>query len=292
MAPLPIHRVRPRTLNTASLGIGATSWQGRAGCTGELRDTFPVNRARALTLGAVGLLGSGAIGAGGRHARREWRRRLAVIDRQVAGHAAHWVDRELPDGAFHYVVLGDSAAQGVGVGDPRLGYVGHIARRLERHLGRPVHVTNLSVSGARIADVVEGQLPLLGAHRADLITAAIGGNDVVVARLNLQALRDDLETLCATLPPGTVVAEVPYFGYPFLQRRVRLINAEIHAAARRHGHHVAPLHAATRARWPQHIIGDLAEDLFHPGIRGYRVWAAAIWSAIETGGRIPPRRRG
>lgn len=251
-----------------------------------------MKRARVLTLAAVGAAGSAVVGAGARQARREWRRRLAVIDRQVAGHAAHWANRELPDGAFHYVVLGDSAAQGVGVGDPSLGYVGHIARRLERHLGRPVHVTNLSVSGARTADVVEGQLPLLGGNHGDLVTAAIGGNDVIVARLNLAALRDDLETLCAALPPGSVVAEVPYFGYPVLQRRVRRINAEIHAAADRHGHFVAPLHAATRARWPRHIVGDLAEDLFHPGIRGYRVWAAAIWSAIEDSGRIPPRRRG
>lgn len=105
---------------------------------------------------------------------------LGRLHRTVAADAAYWAQPRGEAGALLYVARGDSAAQGIGASRPERGYVGLVAQRLRDTTGRPVQVVNLSRSGARIADVLERQLPELAAlgRTPDLLTVAIGGNDV------------------------------------------------------------------------------------------------------------------
>lgn len=70
---------------------------------------------------------------------------------------------------------------------------------------------NLSRSGARIGDVLDRQLPALEAlgREPDLLTVAIGGNDV--RAYDRETFAAQAERLAAALPPGASLADAPYF---------------------------------------------------------------------------------
>ncbi len=106
-----------------------------------------------------------------------------------------------------WVVLGDSAAQGVGASSHLSGYVGLVLTRLRAADGRPWRVVNLSRSGARTREVVDVQWPAAAGLDADLVTAVVGGNDAL--RTREPEWRQAAEDLCAALPPGAVVATCP-----------------------------------------------------------------------------------
>jgi hypothetical protein len=139
-------------------------------------------------------------------------RRLPVFRRslaQVEDYAGRWEQHNAVSrtGAGPlWVVLGDSAAQGVGASSHLAGYVGVVRDRLEARDGRPWRVLNLSRSGARTREVVDVQWPAAAGLGADLLTAVVGGNDAL--RTREARWRQDVEDLCAALPPGAVVATV------------------------------------------------------------------------------------
>src|SRR5215207_8805672 len=79
-----------------------------------------------------------------------------------------------------WVAVGDSTAQGIGASAPDRGYVGQLRDRLRHEEERPWRVVNLSVTGARIADVVHEQVPRIDdAGAPELVTCAAGANDVI-----------------------------------------------------------------------------------------------------------------
>ncbi|HEX5797987.1 MAG TPA: hypothetical protein VFX79_01410 [Candidatus Saccharimonadales bacterium] len=89
--------------------------------------------------------------------------RLGELYTQLARYQKYWTSSNLEDINKHdfvYVALGDSAAQGIGASTPLKGYVGLIAEELQKGREKDVKVINLSKSGAKIADVLQAQLPL------------------------------------------------------------------------------------------------------------------------------------
>ena len=69
---------------------------------------------------------------------------------------AYWRARAaevVPEGALRIVALGDSAMQAIGADRPEEGIAGRIASYLEQCGGRPVQLTNVSQSGATVAQV-------------------------------------------------------------------------------------------------------------------------------------------
>src|SRR5687767_9002841 len=75
-----------------------------------------------------------------------------------------------------YVVLGDSTAAGQGA-DYESGIAAVTARHLaERH---PIEMTNLGVSGAKLRDVADGQLPAAERLKPDLVLLSASANDVI-----------------------------------------------------------------------------------------------------------------
>ena len=209
---------------------------------------------------------------------------LRQVHAQVARYAADW---EAANGVALggvgplWVVLGDSTAQGIGAPSWDEGYVGQLLRALNEGAARPWRVVNLSRSGARAADVVDRQLPALEAlgRSADLVTCAIGANDVV-RRTPGPVLEAHLRAIMARLPERAIIATVPQgLNGDRTEAANRLIRAEAPSA----GLVVADVWAHTGPPWH----GKLAADGFHPGALGYADWAAAFAEVLDRA--LPPR---
>ncbi|MGI2748586.1 SGNH/GDSL hydrolase family protein [Bacillus cytotoxicus] len=105
------------------------------------------------------------------------------------------------DGTLQVVSLGDSLTRGVGDKEG-IGYVGRMKEDLEKGDKTKVALTNLAVSGAKMADLLQ-QIESSGARysikRADLIILTIGGNDLFpgwesLGKIDLETYRPDTET--------------------------------------------------------------------------------------------------
>ena len=201
--------------------------------------------------------------------RRVFRRSFDHVDRYAAAWSGH-NERALSAQGPLWVVLGDSAAQGVGASAHDRGYVGVVLERLRAADGRPWRVVNLSVSGARTRDVVDRQWPAAQELPAELLTALVGGNDAL--RSQEPAWRRDVADLCAALPAGAVVSTT---ARGVFERKTRRVNALVRSCAAEHGLRVADLWAHTGPPYR-----GLNFDGFHPNDRGYLQWADALSEAL------------
>ena len=195
--------------------------------------------------------------------RRLFRRSFQQVEDYSAAWEAH--NAGLPADGPLWVVLGDSAAQGVGASSHLSGYVGVVLSRL----GPSWRVLNLSRSGARTREVVDVQLPLV--PPCDLLTAVVGGNDAL--RTPEQQWTRDARDLCAALPAQAVVATV---ARGVFERKTSRVNAVLREQAASHDLRVADLWAHTGPPYR-----GLYADGFHPNDRGYLQWADALWEAIS-----------
>ena len=201
---------------------------------------------------------------------------------QVVSHAETWAQRNAallasPGTGPLWVVLGDSAAQGVGVADADAGYVGRVRRLLEARDGQPWQVLNLSRSGAVLADVLDDQLPRLRDQPPpDLVTAAVGGNDL--RRTPLARLLARLPELVDGLPEGAAVATLPR---GLREARARQANALLVPLARARGLRVVDLWSVTGPPYR----GKYADGL-HPGPAGVTDWVRAFAAALD----LPPEQ--
>ena len=214
-----------------------------------------------------------------------WGIKLGRLALSAGSNADYWSQPRGETGGLLYVALGDSAAQGMGASEPAKGYVGLLAQRLRDSTGRPVQVVNLSRSGARIADVVETQLPALAAlgREPDVLTVAIGGNDV--RAYDRDTFAAEVDRLTASLPAGAYVADAPYFMHGRWERDAQQAADMLTARAVERGLRPVPLHEALRDQGPQAMLTQFAADWFHPNDRGHRVWADAFWAVIAADGR-------
>lgn len=202
--------------------------------------------------------------------RRVFRRSFA----QVEAYAPLWeqANAAARTGAGPlWVVLGDSAAQGVGASAHDKAYVGIVLDRL-RATGEPWRVVNLSRSGARTREVVDVQWPAARGLGADLLTALVGGNDAL--RTPEHAWRRDVEDLCDALPAGAVVSTT---ARGVFERKTARVNAVVRQRAAERDLRVADLWAHTGPPYR-----GLYADGFHPNDRGYVQWADALWQALQT----------
>jgi lysophospholipase L1-like esterase len=138
-----------------------------------------------------------------------WGLRLWRLRHSVGQYRSYWSVAQGEIGGILYVALGDSTAQGIGASAPERGYVGLIAQRLRSATGRPVQVLNVSRSGARVHDVVVEQLPRVAGLAPDLVTVAVGANDL--KHYDPDGFRADVDALIASLGATTVVGDVPWF---------------------------------------------------------------------------------
>lgn len=205
---------------------------------------------------------------------------LLMLLADTKQYAHYWKQRAGEPGDFLYLALGNSAAQSIGASRPENGYVGLLAAQIEHQTGHKVRVVNLSVSGAKIQDLIDHQLPLLRQYRPDLISLDIGANDM--QSYEPAGFQRQFAQVLNQLPADkTVVATIPFFGgrnHPGGGRAL-VANEHISKLTAGKGFAVAdiysPLKAAGHSSW------IYAPDFFHPNDKGYRIWYDAFWKAVE-----------
>jgi len=192
--------------------------------------------------------------------------------------------------SVHYVALGDSTAVGVGASRGG-GYPDRLASAL-RADGLSVGLTNLGQSGARIRDVITGQVKRAVAAQPTLVTLGIGTNDVWRGT-PVDEFQDDLDRIARRLkqtgaplvavnlvdlalaPVARLVPAALYEG------RIEPFNAAIAEVSRLHGMHVVDLFSASKAMIPRspHFFSS---DGFHPSDEGYAQWAELMLPLMRS----------
>ena len=206
----------------------------------------------------------------------------AVVD-QIDPYAEYWDarnDEARASGEPVWFVLGDSTAQGIGAPSPERGWVGQLGEAVDASqmfAGAPIPIINLSVSGARTADLIEVQLPRYEALVAELgtpllTTVMIGANDVFRSP-NVARLRRNLSEIAERLPAGAVLGALPQAGASMI---ARLGNDRLVSLADQHRLVVARINRRSDIPYRQRI----GQDRFHPSELGYRIWAEGFAEAL------------
>lgn len=239
-------------------------------------------RTAAVAAGAVAA--TAGIGAAALVNYRKFRHRIAenaaILNQTLPINSKWWRDHSKKKGELLYVAIGDSAAQGIGASAPHRGYVGILADHIRALTGRTLRVINLSVSGATVGLAVRDQLPRFLTLKPDVVTVAIGANDI--ARWDPVTFESGIRELFAALPGHAVVADLPCFHFPHNERKVAVANQLLREVAAEHGLTVVPLHAITKRQGFRSVATQFANDLFHPNDRGYRIWADAFLPALSA----------
>ena len=232
----------------------------------------------------------------------------------LPGHPGFYVNHVVPPLSvedrgrprLRLVVLGDSTTAGVGVDRAEDSLPYQLAQRLAEHHRRPVHVVSYGWAGARIADLVDDQLPRARRPlrtgetepflaRADLVALVIGSNDAThqtPPRRFRRSLRAALDEVRTVVPNAHVVlAGIPAFRgalraiEPLIfiaDQFARLLRRVGHSEARRAGVAYADL-AAEVPRRIEPGTAFLSRDQFHPSRIGYGIWADVIFEALVNG---------
>ena len=207
-----------------------------------------------------------------------------------------WIGSGSP---LRYLILGDSTAAGVG-GDYEKGIAVGTAEGLARD-GRRVELVNLSVSGARIHDVLTKQLPK-AQGKFDLVLLDVGANDVIRLTPSSRFERDFEETvkqiLTAHCSARVVVTGSPDMGAPpriprllrpLAAFRTRRINVIANRMADRYDLTFAPIAAATGPLFRKdRSLFDA--DRFHPNDAGYATWIPVLNTALRKALEEPASR--
>lgn len=190
-----------------------------------------------------------------------------------------------------FVVLGDSTAAGVGAGDAASSYPVLLAERLAGR-GRRVRLVGLGVSGARVRDVLDSQLPRALTAHPDLVLVGVGANDTThLTRLG--SVRRDMAAILDRL--GRTGATVVVAGVPDMRVRAfmeplrslcgwrgRRVADAMREVARARGVAVVDLAGETGPYFQSHPDRHYSSDGFHPGPAGYARWADAIYPVLES----------
>jgi lysophospholipase L1-like esterase len=228
----------------------------------------------------------------------------------LPGHPGFYVNHVVRprDGAreasrLRLVVLGDSTTAGVGVERAEDSLPYQLALRLANHHLRDVHVVSYGWAGARVADVLGGQLPRslepLRATEtqpflpgADVIAVVIGANDAT-HNTPPGRFRAELRALLAAARSSNPTAQVVLAGIPAFRGALRAVEPLIFLAdqyarllrpiGRAEAQRLGVAYADLAREVPKRIdpaTPFLSEDRFHPSAAGYAIWADVIFEAL------------
>lgn len=197
-------------------------------------------------------------------------RGVREVQAQVEPYAQAWEQHNRTavqsDGPL-WVVLGDSMAQGIGASAYDRGWPGQLAGHLPDH-----RLVNLSVSGGRLSDLLERQIPAMESlGTPDLVTVVIGSNDLIGPRLRA-GVPGALSEVLRRLPSGSVVGTQPGGRSGALE-----FNRLVDEAVGERGHVVAEFRDPRMRSWS----GKLSADHFHPNDRGYAAMADIVAEAVS-----------
>jgi lysophospholipase L1-like esterase len=195
-----------------------------------------------------------------------------------------------PEGKpLHFVVLGDSTAAGLGASSPDNAYASVLSRRLADD-GWLVELDAFGLSGARIKDVLDDQVPRALAAEPDLVFVGIGANDVTHLT-SLSDIERDFGAVVDRLSRSGAALAVA--GPPDMRAdawleplrslagwRGRQVASTMRAVAEDRGVPVVPLAELAGPYFASNPEDAYGGDEFHPGDGGYRAWADAIYPAL------------
>jgi lysophospholipase L1-like esterase len=191
-----------------------------------------------------------------------------------------------------FAALGDSFTEGMSDLLPDGSYRGWadlLAARLAalpRPAGEDFRYANLAVRGKLIAQIVDDQVDLAAAMRADLVTLVGGLNDVLRPGCDVEAVCARLEEAVGRLAPSCerlVLMRSPARRGPVATRvlpRMEQLYGFIDGLAARHGAVVVDLYGAE-------VLGDprmWGDDRLHLTAEGHERVAEAVWQALG----LPP----
>lgn len=199
-----------------------------------------------------------------------------------------------------YIALGASDSVGVGAANPaRDGWVPQLHRRLPPG----TRLVNLGVSGFKLSEALDQELPVALDTQPDLVTVWLAVNDFN-ARVNLTQYERDLDRLLTALverrPQRILMGNVPalervpvYNGTGIAPNRIEgevaRWNEVIARQAQKHGVILVDLHS----QWTELEAHPdyISADGFHPSAAGYQAIADLFYQALQqSGGLSEPRQ--
>jgi lysophospholipase L1-like esterase len=190
-----------------------------------------------------------------------------------------------------FVVLGDSAASGVGDSDDLGNYFGW-GHHLAQAFIEPVTYLNFARPGAQSREVLELQLPNISELKPDLVAVIVGGNDLLrngfsprAFEKNLNATLESIEEMGAIsmlleLHDPTSIVPMPRLLQRICQRRVNEVNRITHKMAKRFGSVILETRTLpgiyTREKW--HV------DRMHPSRNGHQFIADSFAHLLRNRG--------
>jgi lysophospholipase L1-like esterase len=200
-----------------------------------------------------------------------------------------------PGNGPRVVWLGDSTGAGEGASSA----AGTVASQVQDGLGVPdASLAVAAVSGARAADVLAHQVPLVAGLHPGLVLITVGANDTIHFT-GRGDFRHAYEELVRALPPGVpvVLLGVPDMGAiaRFAQplralagRRGRHLDAEVRRVAADTGAVYVDIAGPTGPAFRRDPGRYFSADEFHPSDAGYGLWADAVLKVLRREGL--PRR--
>jgi lysophospholipase L1-like esterase len=189
---------------------------------------------------------------------------------------------------LRFVALGDSYTIGTATRSPRDRWPNRLVARLGGDPPVLELVANLAVNGYTSRDVIERELPALGAARPDVVSLLIGVNDVVQGvtpptyRANVVAILDELTArlpneriFTIATPDYTVTPQGTAYGDPVRQSAgIRAVNAILRELAVARGISFVDIHdVSLRAATDRSLVAD---DGLHPSAAQYALWVDRI----------------
>lgn len=204
------------------------------------------------------------------------------------------VDALRPGQPLRTVWLGDSTAAGLGATSIDGALPRQVARAVAERRDRPVQVTSLAVSGARLDDVLDEQLPQLTGLEPDVVLISIGSNDVTHLARGATVRRQYGELLDA-LPGGAEVValgipdfgSVPRFAQPLRAAagaRAEQLDDVVADVARDRGAAYVDIAGETGPAFRDDPDRYFSADRYHPSDAGYARWAAAVVDILAPDG--------
>ncbi len=200
----------------------------------------------------------------------------------------------------HYVAIGDSLTEGLADpypdGSPR-GWADRFAQHLADVADEPVQYANLAIRGRLLHPILDEQLEPALALKPDLVSLWGGGNDILRARADVDAITGELERAVIRLREAGVDVllgtGIDAKGSPVLEltrSRTGVFNSNVWSIARRHGASVIDV-------WGMRSLKDWQlwyDDRLHFNSLGHERVAQAALVAVGLNARpgwddpVPP----